>query len=234
MDEQGIAISIVQNIGWCSHEMCLRSNDYILESLSKYPGRLIGFCAIQPLEREKALDELKRCSKSGMRGVGELRPDIQGFDLCDQMLMQPLVRCIAALGMALSLHVSEPVGHDYPGKGGNTPEIVFRFIDASRELRVILAHLGGGLPFYELMPEVREALSNTWYDTAAAPFLYRPEAYSVVAALSGAQRILFGSDWPLMDARRVIEHIRQGGLGLSEMDAVLGGNARRLFSLESG
>jgi predicted TIM-barrel fold metal-dependent hydrolase len=233
MDEQGIAISIVQNIGWASHEMCLRSNDYILESLSKYPGRLIGFCAIQPLEEEKALDELDRCSRSGMRGVGELRPDVQGFDLCDQMLMQPLVSRMAGLGMVLSLHVSEPVGHDYPGKGGDTPAIVHSFIAASRELKIILAHMGGGLPFYELMPEVRQALSNTWYDTAAVPFLYRPEVYRVVAAMSGAERILFGSDWPLLGPDRVIEHIRQGGLGQSELDAVLSGNARRLFKLES-
>jgi len=232
MDEHGIDVSIVQNIGWSSHEMCLRSNDYILESLSKYPGRLIGFCAIQPREGEKALEELERCSKSGMRGVGELRPDVQGFDLCDEMLMQPLINRLARLDMVLSLHVSEPVGHDYPGKGGNTPGIVYRFIAASKELKVMLAHLGGGLPFYELMPEVREALSNAWYDTAAGPFLYRSEAYKAVAAMSGAQRILFGSDWPLLSPRRVIDHIREAGLGQAEVDAVLGGNARRLFNLE--
>ena len=232
MDEHGIDVSIVQNIGWSSHEMCLRSNDYILESLSKYPGRLIGFCAIQPREGEKALEELERCSKSGMRGVGELRPDVQGFDLCDEMLMQPLINRLARLDMVLSLHVSEPVGHDYPGKGSNTPGIVYRFIAASKELKVMLAHLGGGLPFYELMPEVGEALSNAWYDTAAGPFLYRSEVYKAVAAMSGAQRILFGSDWPLLSPRRVIDHIREAGLGQADVDAVLGGNARRLFNLE--
>ncbi|MCX5993867.1 MAG: amidohydrolase family protein [Chloroflexi bacterium] len=232
MDEHGIDVSIVQNIGWSGHEMCRRSNDYILESLSKYPGRLIGFCAIQPLEGGKALDELERCSKGGMRGVGELRPDVQGFDLCDQTLMQPLINRLAVLGMVLSLHVSEPVGHDYPGKGSNTPGTVYRFIAASKKLKVILAHLGGGLPFYELMPEVREALSNAWYDTAAVPFLYRPEVYRAVAAMSGIERILFGSDWPLLSPRRVIDHIGEAGLGRGEVDAVLGGNARRLFNLE--
>jgi len=146
--------------------------------------------------------------------------------------MQPLINRLARLDMVLSLHVSEPVGHDYPGKGSNTPGIVYRFIAASRELKVMLAHLGGGLPFYELMPEVREALSNAWYDTAAGPFLYRSEVYKAVAAMSGAQRILFGSDWPLLSPRRVIDHIREAGLGQAEVDAVLGGNARRLFNLE--
>jgi len=229
MDEQRIDVSIVQNIGWSSHEMCLRSNDYILESLIKYTGRLIGFCAVQPREREKALEEMERCSKSGMRGVGELRPDVQGFDLCDDILMRPLVDCLMKLDMVLSLHVSEPVGHDYPGKGSNTPGIVYRFIAASKGLKVILAHLGGGLPFYELMPEVREALSNAWYDTAAGPFLYRSEAYRAVAAMSGTERMLFGSDWPLLNQKRVMDHIRESGLGRAETNAVLGGNARRLF-----
>jgi predicted TIM-barrel fold metal-dependent hydrolase len=232
MDEQGIDISVVQNIGWSGHEMCIRSNDYILEALSKHPGRLIGFCAIQPLEGEKALEELERCSKSGMQGVGELRPDVQGFDLCDQILMRPVARCMAGLGMVLSLHVSEPVGHDYPGKGNNTPGSVYRFIAASGELKIIMAHLGGGLPFYELMPEVRKVLSNAWYDTAAVPFLYGPEVYRVVAAMSGAGRILFGSDWPLLGPRRVIDHIQEAGLNRAEVDAVLGGNAQRLFNLE--
>jgi predicted TIM-barrel fold metal-dependent hydrolase len=232
MDGQAIDISIVQNIGWSSQEMCVRSNDYILESINKYGGRLIGFCAIQPRDGERAIQEMERCSKGGMIGVGELRPDVQGFDLCDEMLMRPLINRLVGLGMVLSLHVSEPVGHEYPGKGSTTPGTVYKFIAATKELKVILAHLGGGLPFYELMPEVREALSNAWYDTAAVPFLYRPEVYRAVAEMSGTEKILFGSDWPLLSPQRVIDHVREAGFGQAEVNAVLGGNARRLFNLE--
>ena len=232
MDEQGIDLSIVQNIGWSSHEMCLRSNDYILESIARYPGRLSGFCAVQPLEGARALEELERCSRGGMAGVGELRPDVQGFDLSDQILMQPLVSCMAGLGMVLSLHVSEPVGHDYPGKGSNMPGDIYKFMAASKELKVILAHMGGGLPFYELMPEVREVLSNAWYDTAALPFLYSPAVYGAVDALGCIDRVIFGSDWPLVGPRRVMDHITEAGLGRAEVDALLGGNAQRLFNLE--
>jgi predicted TIM-barrel fold metal-dependent hydrolase len=50
--------------------------------------------------------------------------------------------------------------------------------------------------------------------------------------MSGIERILFGSDWPLLSPRRVIGHIGEAGLGRGEVDAVLGGNARRLFNLE--
>ena len=232
MDEQGIDVSVVHNIGWSTNEMCARSNDYIMDAIGRHPGRLIGFCAVQPRGGEKALAALERCSRSGIKGLGELRPDAQDFDLCDAKLMSPLINRLIGLGMVLSLHVSEPVGHDYPGKGGNTPDIVYRFISQAKGLKIILAHMGGGLPFYEMMPEVGEALSNAWYDTAAGPFLYKTAVYRSAAALCGIEKILFGSDWPLLSQQRVIAHIRESGLGKAELDAILGGNAQRLFKLE--
>jgi len=234
MDEQEIDVSVVQNIGWSSHEMCVRSNDYILEAIGRHPARLIGFCAVQPGQGDRALDELERCSSSGMRGVGELRPDVQGFDLCDGKLMRTLVDRMIALGMVLSLHVSEPLGHDYPGKGSNTPDVVYTFISQTKGLRLILAHMGGGLPFYEMMPEVGETLSDAFYDTAAGPFLYKPGVYRAAAASCGIDKVLFGSDWPLLGQQRVISHIRQSGLDHAEIDAVLGDNAGRLFKIELG
>src|SRR4030042_5567793 len=48
MDEHEIDKSVILNLGWVSHELCVETNDYILESVARYPGRLIGFCAIQP------------------------------------------------------------------------------------------------------------------------------------------------------------------------------------------
>lgn len=232
MDENGIAKSIIQNIGWVSNDACRISNDYILESVSKYAGRLIGFCAVQPLEPEEALNEIIRCGKAGARGIGELRPDIQGFDLDDTILMKPLMAEIAHQGMVVSLHASEPVGHKYAGKGNVTPDILFDFISGFREITIILAHMGGGLLFYELMPEVKEVLANTYYDTAAAPFLYKPDIYKVAIQIDGPGKILFGSDWPLLAPQRVIEHIKASGLNESELNSILGGNAWRLFKLQ--
>lgn len=231
MDENGIARSVIQNIGWVSHDACVRSNDYILESVSRYPDRLIGFCSVQPLAQEKALDEINRCGKGGARGIGELRPDVQGFDLCDVDIIKPLMEGLDRLGMALCLHASEPVGHSYTGKGQVTPGILYKFISNFRDAKVILAHFGGGLMFYELMPEVKDVLANTWYDTAAAPFLYGPAVHWVATGILGPGKLLFGSDWPLLAPQRVMEHIKTSGLTPLEVEAVLGGNALRLFRL---
>jgi predicted TIM-barrel fold metal-dependent hydrolase len=232
MDENGIAKSVIQNIGWVSHDACLRSNDYILESVSKYAGRLTGFCAVQPLAQEEALNEIVRCGKGGAKGIGELRPDIQGFDLYDTILMKPLMAEIARQGMMVSLHASEPVGHIYAGKGNVTPRILCDFISSFREITIILAHFGGGLLFYELMPEVKDVLAHTYYDTAAAPFLYKPDIYKVAIGIVGPEKMLFGSDWPLLGPQRVIEHIKAAGLNQAELNSILGENAQRLFDWE--
>ena len=48
---------MVLNIGWCSNELCRETNDYIMESVARYPDRLIGFCAVQPGEPDAALRE---------------------------------------------------------------------------------------------------------------------------------------------------------------------------------
>ena len=93
----------------------------------------------------------------------------------------------------------------------------------------MLAHLGGGLPFYEAMPEVAEALSNVWYDTAALPYLYQPSAIAAAAAIAGANSLLFGTDYPLLSHRRVQNHVRSAGLGPAEIDAILGDNAAALL-----
>jgi len=232
MDENGIEKSVIQNIGWVSHDACLRSNDYILESVSKYADRLIGFCAVQPLAQGEALNEIIRCGKGGAKGIGELRPDIQGFDLCDTILMKPLMAEIANQGMMVSLHASEPVGHNYAGKGNVTPDTLFDFISSFKETTIILAHFGGGLLFYELMPEVKKVLTNTYYDTAAAPFLYQPAIYKVAVEIVGPGKMLFGSDWPLLTPQRAIEHIKAAGLNQAELNSILGENAQRLFNPE--
>ena len=55
-------------------------------------------------------------------------------------------------------------------------------------MTIIAAHWGGGLPFYALMPEVRDALQNVWFDTAAGHLLYDRrsiDASSISSASSG-------------------------------------------------
>jgi len=99
-------------------------------------------------------------------------------------------------------------------------------------LPVLLAHWGGGLLFYELMPEVAKALTNVYYDTAASPFLYSKRIYSVGSEIAGAEKILFGSDFPLISPRRYFRELEESGLNREDQEKILGLNVARLLGLD--
>ena len=233
MDKAGVDISVIANIGWTTHELCVETNDYILESIARYPKRLVGFCAVQPNSYEAALAEIERRAQAGIRGVGEIRPDMQLFDLRDEVVMAPLVEILKKYQLILLTHASEPVGHEYPGKGGITPDILYPFITSFPDLTIVCAHWGGGLPFYALMPEVKQAMSNVFFDTAASPFLYDSQVYNQVIQLVGADKILFGSDYPLLEQSRLLNEIKSLDLLEEAKSLILSDNARRLLGIKS-
>ena len=226
MDEAEIDVSVILNIGWANQELCIETNDYILEAVARYPSRLVGFCSVQPRAGEEALGEIDRCARGGARGIGELRPDIQGFEPEE---MKPLAEMLQKYNLILLTHSSEPVGHLYDGKGRVTPDVLYQLITSFPELCIVCAHWGGGLPFYALMPEVASALKNTYFDTAATPFLYQPRIFELVSEIIGADKILFGSDYPLLSPRRIINQIESSGLSKEAKANILGNNARRIL-----
>jgi predicted TIM-barrel fold metal-dependent hydrolase len=81
------------------------------------------------------------------------------------------------------------------------------------------------------MPEVNLAMNNIFFDTAASPFLYRPQIYSLVAQLVGADRILFGSDYPLLPPARLLKEISSTHLSAAARDLILHGNAEKLLGI---
>jgi predicted TIM-barrel fold metal-dependent hydrolase len=232
MDEDGVGLSVVLNIGWVNHELCVKTNDYILDSVSRYPTRLVGFCAIQPAARDAAIAELERCAKAGAKGIGELRSDVQGFNLADKTTMKPLVDAALKHDLIFLTHSSEPVGHEYSGKGSITPDILYSFITAFPNLKLVCAHWGGGLPFYALMPEVAKALANVFFDTAATVFLYKPELFEQMSQTISSDKILFGSDYPLIHQNRVLAQIQASQLSEEDKARILVANAQKLLCLD--
>jgi hypothetical protein len=231
MDKDGVDVSVVLNYGWSTLSLCAEVNDYILESVSRYPKRLVGFCSVVPSEDDAALREVERCIKNGVKGIGELRLDDHLLKKHSPAVLQPIIDIIIKNNLILLTHASEPVGHQYSGKGTATPDLLYTLITAFPDLKLVCAHWGGGLPFYALMPEVKNALKNVYFDTAASPFLYTPQVYSQVAQLVGADKILFGSDFPLIPQRRFLKEIAALDLPEDAKNKILAGNAKKLLGL---
>ena len=231
MDRDGVEHSVVMGMGWTDFRLAQEANEYIIEAVANNPGRLTGFCSVSPHWGAEAVAEVERCTAAGLKGVGELHPDTQGFDIADKTVMEPLMETANRLGLPVLVHASEPVGHQYPGKGRTTPGKLYKFIENFPSNVIICAHWGGGLPFYALMPEVPKVLENVYFDTAASPFLYRPDVFSAVTGLVGANKVLFATDYPLIRARRSLGQVEEACLAPENQEAVLSGNAARLFGL---
>ena len=110
--------------------------------------------------------------------------------------------------------------------------MLYPFIARFPDLTIVCAHWGGGLPFYVLMPEVKLAMKNVLFDTAASPLLYSSQIYSQVVQLVGADKILFGSDYPLLTPRRLLKEISSLDLPEEAKKLILSGNARRLLGIK--
>ena len=230
MDEDGVDRSVVMGVGWTDRGLAREANDYIIESVARHPGRLTGFAGINPAWGDYAVREADRCARAGLRGIGELHPGSQGFDLGHEPTMAPLMEVVREHGLIVTTHSSEPVGHIYPGKGVIRPEVLWRFLQGFPDVTVVCAHWGGGLPFYALMPEVGKALGNVYFDTAASPFLYESRVFQVVASLVGPGRVLLGSDFPLIRPARLIGQANGSAMSRADKEAIIGGNAARLLS----
>ena len=156
---------------------------------------------------------------------------MQLLDLWDEVVMEPFIEVLIRHQLILLTHASEPIGHEYAGKGAATPELLYPLMTSFPELTLVCAHWGGGLPFYALMPEVKKAMNNVFFDTAASPFLYSPEIYGQVIKLVGADKILFGSDYPLLPQSRLLKEIRSIDLPEEVESLILSGNAKRLLGI---
>ncbi len=233
MDADGVDVSVVMGIGWTDAGLAREVNDYIIESVRKHPLRLVGFAGVSPAWGDECAREADRCARAGLLGVGELHPDSQGFDLGDERTMAPLMEVLHQQGLILTTHSSEPVGHVYQGKGRTTPEVLWALVQNFPGVTIVCAHWGGGLPFYALMPEVADALANVYFDTAASPFLYHANVFQTVSGLVGADRVLLGSDYPLLRARRLVAQVRGSSLTADDQAAIVGGNAVKLLKLDN-
>ncbi len=228
MARSGVNTTVAFGFAWRDPSLCVHNNDYILEQAAAHPESLVPFCVVSPSDLEFSIVEMERCRRRGAMGVGELFPEGQGWNLNDRGALREFIGAVRGLDLVLNLHVSEPAGHDYPGKDSTTPAAIWPLIEmAGGEVPIVLSHWGGGAGFYELMPEVRDLTRQIYYDSAASHLLYLPQVFDVMARLAPG-RILFGSDFPLMTQRRALRHVRAAGLDAETMAAFLGGNARKL------
>jgi predicted TIM-barrel fold metal-dependent hydrolase len=180
---------------WEKPETCRLHNDWNARWIEEDPDRFYAFAAIHP-EMNDPMEELQIRHDQGFSGIGECHPMAQGFSMRDPSWLA-CMEFASEKGWPVNFHVTEPVGHDHPGR---IPTPLDDFLWLARqfpELKIILAHAGGLFPFFELNPRLKPELANVYYDLAACPLLYEPSLYRLLLDTVGHEKIIWGSDYPL-------------------------------------
>jgi uncharacterized protein len=153
-----------------------------------------------------------------------LRPENQGWWLHSDA-GKTMANLARRLRLMLLFHVTEPGDRSYPGRRGCELDSFRAFAERHLDLTIIGAHLGGG--FYT----TSASTATPYVDTAAQPVLHPGEQATAALACVPADRLLFGSDFPLISQDRQIAALRSAIPDAAGLEAALGGNARRLLDI---
>ncbi|WP_347246324.1 amidohydrolase family protein [Thermogutta sp.] len=241
---------------------CRLSNDYVNKLVSAHPDRFAGCGVLNILDTRSALEELDRVTGDlGFRCV--TMGTHQGDVALDSEELHPLYERIAALNVPVFLHPVNWDGYRLASEGNgvhamstfgwpfDTSLALWRLIvggvmDKFPALKLITHHLGGMFPFYRMRAEFRfnryygsrgrtlkDYLKNVYADTAVDG---RSVADLMAAySLFGPRRILFGSDWPYIDAqssiRDNVDAINAMPVPEDEKQLIFHGNAEELLRI---
>lgn len=193
-------------------------NDFIASAVRAHPDRFTGFMALHP-DLPDVGAEVRRAADLGLQGV-KLHPDIQKFALTEARSLKMFE---AFAGRLPALVHTGDVRYRY-SRPSQTAELMDRF----PELTLIGAHLGG----WSEWGEAAQALAgrkNFYVDCSSSLYALSPAEATAIIRRYGADRVLFGSDFPMWTLGD--ELARVGALGLTddERELVLHKNAETLM-----
>ena len=269
MDEAGIDIQVLSHGAPGGQklpddialELARGVNDRLHAAIKLHPTRFAGFAMVPTNDPRKGADELERCiTKLGFKGA-MLHGLANGVFLDDKRFW-PIYERAEALDVPVYFHPSFPqqavIDAYYKEYVESVPTILsagwgFTVETATTALRlvlsglfqhcpklkVILGHLGEGIPF--LMARMDEALSrqakvdfratfSSHFSVTTSGFFSNPALLCCVQEL-GIDRILFSVDWPFVKNTVATEWVKTVPLCHEDQVKLLSGNAKRLLKM---
>ncbi len=243
MDTDGIERAILLGWYWQHAESAQRQNSFFRDCICAHPDRLSACASWHPDLAPAPF--VRRLRDDGMVGIGELSPHTQSElrEPAAREAWQNLFAEASRHALPVNLHVTEPDAAPYPGKTETPPADFIAWAEAFPATPFIWAHWGARFALHPALAEKVRGLTNVFFDTAASPLIYREASpWRAIVDAVGAERVLFGSDYPLVlfpreseDAEfsRLVREARSAEAGLTpaEQATILHGNATRLWRL---
>ncbi len=229
LDGSGIDRAVLLGFPWMDHDLIRQNNDEIWDFHQRYPGRTIPFAVLSPKGNKDDYLETEKTIAAGFAGIGELAMYYGGWNQENFETFSPFLDLAQKAAIPVMIHVNEPVGHQYAGKISVDFQGLLQAINGHPDLNFILAHFGGGIFFYGLMPEVSRILARTYLDTAASPYLYDFRVFEIACRIMGPEKVLFGSDFPLLPLSRYLRDLEKADLDETVRKGILGENVSKLL-----
>lgn len=193
-------------------------NEFLLGEAQKHP-EFIGFGTVHA-EQNNIIEEGEFILKNGLRGI-KMHPDTQLFNIDDERLF-PLYDYIGDR-LIFMFHCGDK-RYDY-----SSPARLRRVLDNFPRLRVVAAHFGG----YSVWDKAAEYLKDTdcMLDISSSLMLMDEEQRYKYINTYGADRLLYGTDFPLWDPVREVERFMKLKLTDSEREKIAYKNAERILNL---
>jgi len=193
-------------------------NQWVAEAMRRFPGRVLGYCYVNPGYGREALDEIRRCVDGGFIGI-----KLYNEHTCSE----PVVFSVVELSIELRVPILQHAGHahylltDQPriSDGGHLAELAARYPKA----RLICAHVGGGGDWEWTIKALRHA-KNVYLDTSGS--VIDEGIVDLAARVLGVDRLLFGCD---MSMTAGVGKIRASDLSAADKRKVLGLNVQQLL-----
>ena len=237
-------------------------NDALHAAVTAHPTRFAGLAALPTADPAAAARELERAvSTLGFRGA--MINGHTGGQFLDERKYWDILACADALGVPIYLHPSLPhpsaqkaYFEGYPelalaawGFGIDTGAHFLRLVfagvfDAFPGLRVILGHLGEGLPFmlHRINDQTQLAAGRRGLKKLPARYLrenlvvtcsgnFSAAAFQCTVMALGIDNVLFSVDWPYESNTAAVDFLKQQPLGPLDLAKVAHGNAERILRL---
>jgi 2,3-dihydroxybenzoate decarboxylase len=250
-------------------EVAQRANDFLAEQIVRQPTRFRGFAALPMQSPELAANELERC----VRDLGFVGALVNGFSQVenpdhavyyDLKQYWPFWEKVQSLDVPFYLHPRNPLPKDcaiYDGHpwlmgptwafGQETAVHALRLMgsglfDAYPDLRIILGHMGEGLPYsmwridhrnawvkttpkYPAKRKIVDYFNENFYLTTSGNF--RTQTLIDAILEIGADRILFSTDWPFENIDHASDWFASASISEADRKKIGHTNAAKLFKL---
>lgn len=215
----GVGGFLVQSVA-TTPEQVKSINDFISEQVKKYPDKFVGFAAMH-LDFPDIDRELERAVSLGLKGI-KLHPDFQRFYIDDEKAFG-IYGAAEKMRLPILIHMGD-FRTDF-----SKPARLSRVIDKFPDLDIIAAHFGG----WSEWDSAAEILggSRIWTDCSSSLYAMSPEHARKLIDAYGADRVLFGTDYPMWTAKEELERFERIPLTEREREMILHENAEKLLNI---